>query len=107
MIRKPPGNIGGGAGGEAGAVRNHEHGGGGGGGDDVAEAFERTMRRFRAACRAAPVPKAENPSHSKRSATLSSGMLKLRFAYITSRSPLPTISKGERQTRRIDALSSL
>ena len=49
----------------------------------------------------------ETGSHSKRPAALTSQHHEPSFGYVMRRSPLPTILKGKRQTRRIDAHSSL
>ena len=49
----------------------------------------------------------ENGSHSKRSAALSSNNQTLSFGRVMNLSLVPTISKGERQTRQNEAHSSL
>ena len=49
----------------------------------------------------------ENGSHSKRSAALGSQHHEPSFGFVMRLSHLPTISKGERQSRRTDAHSSL
>ena len=50
---------------------------------------------------------AETTSHSNRPAALNFQSLALSFGWVMRLSLLPTISKGEHQTRRIDAHSSL
>ena len=50
---------------------------------------------------------AENTSHSKRFAALSSRSLELSFGYVMDPTLVPTVFKGERQTRRTDAPSAL
>ena len=51
--------------------------------------------------------KAENGSHSKRSAARNTRSLELSFGYVTDPTLVWTISKGERQTRQNGAHSSL
>ena len=50
---------------------------------------------------------AAKTSHSKRSAALSHWSSQPSFEYVMDLTLVPTISKGERQTRRTDAYSSL
>ena len=50
---------------------------------------------------------AENTPHSKRSGSFSFGILKLSFGYVMTTLPVRSISKGQLQTSKIDAHSSL